>query len=52
MARVAQLPGPITQTSECGVRSTAILNPDGARVGMVQSTRLLSQTFLGWNTSH
>lgn len=40
MTEVAQL------SSKCGGRSTATLAPDGARVGMVGSVRLLSQTLL------
>lgn len=47
MAGAAQLPWPIiTQASECRVRSTATLDSDSTRAGMVQSTRLLPQTFL------
>lgn len=52
MAEVAQLLWLTTQTSECGVRSTATLAPDGARDDMVLSTRLLSQTFLDSDHSH
>lgn len=42
MAGVAQLPW----TSERGMRSTATLDSDSAKARMVQSRRLLPQTFL------
>lgn len=52
VAGVAQLPWPTTRISMCGVRSTATPDPENTRVGMVQSTRLLPQTFLNLNSSH
>lgn len=52
MAEVAQVPQLTTQMLECEVTSTTTLAPDGASIGMVQSIRLLSQTFLDGNPSH